>query len=90
MTALVDGSTKTDSLLANDIGKMLVNQTPFYAESGGQLGDTGIAEWEGGYAQINDTVKTPPTALVIPTVNAVNPPVVAPTPRDFAIFPAAE
>ena len=35
-----------------------MNQTPFYAESGGQIGDTGTVAWVGGRAHVTDTVKT--------------------------------
>ena len=34
---------------------VIVNQTPFYAESGGQVGDTGWLRWDGGMAEVRDT-----------------------------------
>jgi alanyl-tRNA synthetase len=36
---------------------LLFDATPFYAESGGQAGDTGQIEWSGGTAQVLDTRK---------------------------------
>ncbi|MBF9047214.1 alanine--tRNA ligase [Rhodobacterales bacterium LSUCC0031] len=36
---------------------IIVNQTPFYAESGGQLGDTGLIRTATGIARVNDTKK---------------------------------
>lgn len=36
---------------------IIVNQTPFYAESGGQVGDTGTIETENGLIEITDTKK---------------------------------
>ena len=59
VVALVIDSHETDQIKTGIRGRMVVNQTPFYAESGGQIGDTGSIEWEGGYGHISDTVKTP-------------------------------
>lgn len=41
--------------IENDV--IITNQTPFYAESGGQLGDQGIIENEQGIFQVLDTTK---------------------------------
>ncbi|KGJ12189.1 alanine--tRNA ligase [Paracoccus versutus] len=38
--------------------QIVVNQTPFYAESGGQVGDTGLIKTETGAARVTDTKKT--------------------------------
>ncbi len=38
-------------------GGVIITPTPFYAESGGQIGDTGMLEWEGGRATVLDTQK---------------------------------
>ncbi|WP_263079650.1 alanine--tRNA ligase [Endozoicomonas sp. Mp262] len=35
----------------------IVDRTPFYAESGGQVGDTGTVTWNTGSAQVRDTQK---------------------------------
>ena len=38
--------------------QIVVNQTPFYAESGGQVGDAGVLRTETGTARITDTRKS--------------------------------
>ncbi|MCA8884729.1 MAG: alanine--tRNA ligase, partial [Rhodobacteraceae bacterium] len=43
---------------AGDSVQIVVNQTPFYAESGGQVGDTGTLKTETGRARITDTRKS--------------------------------
>ena len=40
-----------------DEGVVIVDQTPFYAESGGEVGDVGTIGWSGGSAQVVDTQK---------------------------------
>ncbi|MDO5643840.1 MAG: alanine--tRNA ligase, partial [Paracoccus sp. (in: a-proteobacteria)] len=38
--------------------QIVVNQTPFYAESGGQVGDTGLIRTESGLVRVSDTKKS--------------------------------
>jgi alanyl-tRNA synthetase len=59
VAALVDDSGEVTKADAGQRVRMVVNQTPFYAESGGQIGDTGTVDWDGGKARVTDTVKTP-------------------------------
>ena len=54
---LKEGST-IDSAKTGDEVIFCVNQTPFYAESGGQVGDTGAVRWADGSAVIVNTTKT--------------------------------
>ncbi|MDD8021573.1 MAG: alanine--tRNA ligase [Paracoccaceae bacterium] len=51
---VVDGVAATEAKGAVSI---VVNQTPFYAESGGQVGDQGIIRTETGEARVTDTKK---------------------------------
>ncbi len=59
VTALVVDNDAVESVGKGVNARMLVNQTPFYAESGGQVGDVGWLSWDGGSARITDTKKTP-------------------------------
>jgi alanyl-tRNA synthetase len=43
------------TLGAGDDGIVLLDVSPFYAESGGQVGDTGTLHWESGSAAVTDT-----------------------------------
>ena len=44
-------------LSAGDEGVVFLDQTPFYAESGGQVGDAGLIEGEGGRFVVEETRK---------------------------------
>ncbi|HSM39993.1 MAG TPA: alanine--tRNA ligase [Afifellaceae bacterium] len=56
--ALVRDGAETDTLSAGEEGALITNQTPFYGESGGQVGDTGTIETEGGARfAVTDTQK---------------------------------
>ncbi len=58
VTTLVVDNAEIESIGKGGNVSMLVNQTPFYAESGGQIGDIGTVSWDGGSARITDTQKT--------------------------------
>ena len=57
VTALVKDGKEVDGLKAGDVGAIVLNQTPFYAESGGQVGDTGVFAGEGVRFRVTDTQK---------------------------------
>ena len=57
--ALVADGAEIDSTGPGSAVNIVTNQTPFYAESGGQIGDTGVIEWADGEAAVTDTFKTP-------------------------------
>ncbi|MEM7616347.1 MAG: alanine--tRNA ligase-related protein, partial [Pseudomonadota bacterium] len=56
--AIVHGGAQIQTARAGDDIELVVNQTPFYAESGGQVGDTGEVVTETGRMKISDTRKT--------------------------------
>ena len=51
---VVDGATVPT---ADGVVQIVLNQTPFYAEAGGQVGDAGLLTTETGQAEITDTKK---------------------------------
>jgi alanyl-tRNA synthetase len=57
VTALVRDGKEVAELKAGESGQVVVNQTPFYGESGGQVGDTGAMSGEGVRARVTDTQK---------------------------------
>ncbi|WP_422008026.1 alanine--tRNA ligase [Pyruvatibacter mobilis] len=58
IVALVKDGAVVDSLKAGDEGAVIVNQTPFYGESGGQMGDTGVMIGAQGTSfAVTDTAK---------------------------------
>jgi alanyl-tRNA synthetase len=56
--AIVKARTQVDRAQAGDVVDLLINQTPFYAESGGQIGDSGkLSTLEGFVGKVEDTSK---------------------------------
>ena len=57
VTALVRDGKEIAELKAGESGTVVLNQTPFYGESGGQTGDTGVMTADGVRAAVTDTQK---------------------------------
>jgi alanyl-tRNA synthetase len=55
--ALFRDGTEVDALENGEHGQVVLEKTPFYAESGGQVGDTGAITGEGVRFDVEDTVK---------------------------------
>ncbi len=50
--------SRSRNLAKGEAGEIVVNQTPFYGESGGQVGDTGVIQGRGGALfRVTDTQK---------------------------------
>ncbi|HUS21682.1 MAG TPA: alanine--tRNA ligase [Aeromicrobium sp.] len=48
--ALLTGGEATPAISAGTVGEVILDRTPFYAESGGQHADAGTISWDGGGA----------------------------------------
>ncbi|BDX20595.1 alanine--tRNA ligase [Halopseudomonas aestusnigri] len=57
VVALFRDGEPVEVLNEGDKGVVVLNQTPFYAESGGQVGDTGYLSASGLRAEVSDTTK---------------------------------
>ncbi|WP_199554020.1 alanine--tRNA ligase [Sandaracinobacteroides hominis] len=57
IVAIVKDGAEISAAQAGDEVTILTNQTPFYAESGGQVGDTGTIEGSGAVFDVLDTAK---------------------------------
>ncbi|HUC48279.1 MAG TPA: alanine--tRNA ligase [Xanthobacteraceae bacterium] len=57
VAALVKDGKDVATLKKGESGTVVINQTPFYGESGGQVGDTGMLTGEGLRFKVTDTQK---------------------------------
>jgi alanyl-tRNA synthetase len=57
VAALVRDGQETDALKPGESGAVVLNQTPFYGESGGQVGDTGVMSADGVRFRVTETQK---------------------------------
>ncbi len=57
VVALLRDGVEVDSLKAGEKGLVVLNQTPFYAESGGQVGDTGMLHAGETRIRVDNTIK---------------------------------
>jgi alanyl-tRNA synthetase len=55
--ALIKDGREIDRLEFGETGAVIVNQTPFYGESGGQVGDTGVMTASGVRFKVTNTLK---------------------------------
>jgi len=65
VVAYVSGDDGAAEVAApGEITRVVLDRTPFYAESGGQVADAGILSWDGGRAEVLD-VQRPVKGLVV-------------------------
>jgi alanyl-tRNA synthetase len=58
VTAILRDGKEVAALAADESGILVLDRTPFYAESGGQAGDTGYLSAPGLRLEVNDTTKS--------------------------------
>lgn len=64
IVALLDPTGFVETAEAGDEIEVILDRTPFYGESGGQIGDKGELRTETGVVSIDDTFKPTPTLFV--------------------------
>ncbi len=68
--ALLAEGVAVPALVAGTVGEVVLDRTPFYAESGGQNADAGHISWDGGRAEVLD-VQRPVRGLVVHQVRVL-------------------
>ncbi len=69
--ALLKEGAQVSTLGNGEVGEIVLDRTPFYAESGGQVADAGIIEFDGGQLEVLD-VQRPVRGLVVHQVRVVD------------------
>ena len=64
VVALVNGDEEVQELREGEEGEVVLERTPFYAEAGGQVGDTGTFASGNTHVLVNDTV-SPVSGLIV-------------------------
>lgn len=64
VVALIKNGELVDELKVGDEGEVVLDRTPFYAESGGQVGDTGRIEADDARLFVRDT-QSPVSGLIV-------------------------
>src|SRR5712692_2423410 len=70
LKAILVGGKRTREIAAGQEGELTFDRTPFYGESGGQLGDTGMVTTSAARAQVLDTQK-PVQGLIVHKVKVL-------------------
>src|SRR3954468_17341083 len=65
-----EGDAPSEVVVPGGITRVVLDRTPFYAESGGQVADAGVLTWDGGRAEVLD-VQRPVKGLVVHQVRVL-------------------
>ena len=69
--ALLSEGEQVAGLVTGQIGEIVLDRSPFYAESGGQAADAGVIDFEGGQLEVLD-VQRPIKGLVVHQVRVLD------------------
>ena len=64
LLAIYKDGKEAAEITENEKGILIFDRTPFYAESGGQTGDSGSGKNEKAFFEVSDTRKMPPAAIL--------------------------
>ncbi|MEP7270758.1 MAG: alanine--tRNA ligase [Acidobacteriota bacterium] len=67
VTAIIRAEQLVEQLATGEEGEVVLDRTPFYAESGGQVGDSGVIETDSARVLVTDTV-SPVSGVIIQKV----------------------
>jgi alanyl-tRNA synthetase len=67
---VAEDDVTTEVVAPGEITRVVLDRTPFYAESGGQVADAGVLTWDGGRAEVLD-VQRPVKGLVVHQVRVL-------------------
>ncbi|EFQ83878.1 alanine--tRNA ligase [Aeromicrobium marinum DSM 15272] len=84
--ALIAGGRTVPAIGAGSVGEVVLDRTPFYAESGGQNADAGHLQWDGGRAEVLD-VQRPVRGLVVHQVRVLDGELTVESPLEAAVDP---
>ncbi|WP_166139534.1 alanine--tRNA ligase [Nocardioides ochotonae] len=68
--AVLRSGERASALAEGEVGELVLDRTPFYAESGGQAADAGVIEFDGGKLEVLD-VQRPVRGLVVHQVRVL-------------------
>src|SRR6266404_5130847 len=90
VTAVVKGETVLSELHAGEEGEVVLDRTPFYAEAGGQVGDTGLLRAKDGTRVVVNNTSSPAGGLIVHHVVVQRGMIRAAPPPQFTSLPPEE
>jgi len=63
VVGLLSEGASTETMTEGEEGSVILEQTPFYGEMGGQVGDSGEIRWDSARFQVTDTIRLTPDII---------------------------